>query len=436
MDGVSRRHERLIVTKTYEQARRHHLLVGALVGALVAVGVAAAILAGTSSNSSSPGAITKKCQGQLIRGYCVAPGSNLTGANLKGANLRGANFKGTTLVRTNLTFADLTGVQSGTIAGVPSGLPTNWALRKGYLIGPGANLAGADLSGANLSGLDLAGANLNGANLSAANLDQTNLSQATVVGANLDATILANAKVAGLSSGSLSGVPASLPDQFKVVVGYLVGPQANLRGAGLASANLAGVNLTDADLTWADLTSVRSGKIIGSPAGLPGHWKLVGGFLVGPSANLNGAMLTNVDVTGVEFAKVAMEKIRTLGLTGSPASIPPEWAFTNGYLVGPWADLRGAQLQRAELSNVNLSNVNAVSAKFSYATLTNANLKDGNFTKAILPSVFLNGAKVNKGTDFSGAFLDGTHDLDPGATYSTSTTCSNGLHYGSGGDCP
>jgi uncharacterized protein YjbI with pentapeptide repeats len=432
----ARRHERLTVTKTYEQARRHHLGVGALVGALVAVGVAAAILAGTSSNSSSPGALTKKCQGQIVRGYCVAPGSNLTGANLKGANLRGANFKGTTLVRTNLTFADLTGAQSGTIAGVPSGLPAQWALRKGYLIGPGANLTGANLGGANLSGLNLAGANLNGANLSNANLDQTNLSQATVVGANLDTTILATAKVAGLSSGSLSGVPASLPDQWKVVGGYLVGPQANLKGASLASANLAGVNLADADLTWADLTSVRSGKITGSPSGLPGHWKLVGGFLVGPSADLSQEMFTNIDVTGAEFAKVNMDKIRSSNLTGSPASIPQGWAFTNGYLVGPTADLRGAQLQRAELANVDLSNVNATSAKLSYATMTNANLTDGNFSKANLSSVFLKGATVNKGTDFSGAFLKGTHDLDPGATYSTATTCSNGDRYGSGGDCP
>ena len=82
------------MTKSYEQARRHHLLLGALGGAVVAVGITVAIIAGSSSESSSPGAITSKCKGQIVRGYCIAPGSNLTGANLRGANLRGGKLQG------------------------------------------------------------------------------------------------------------------------------------------------------------------------------------------------------------------------------------------------------------------------------------------------------------------------------------------------------
>jgi uncharacterized protein YjbI with pentapeptide repeats len=294
--------ERSIVTKSYEQARRHHLLLGALAGAVVAVGITIAIVAGTSSDTSSPGALTtKKCQGQLVRGYCVAPGANLTGANLKGANLRGANFMSTTLGKANLAFADLTGVQSGKISGVPSGLPVRWALRRGYLVGPGANLMGANLTGANLSGVDLVGANLKGADLSGANLAQADLSGATVEGATLDGTVLAGAKVSRLASGSITGTPTSLPAEWTVVSGYLVGPGANLRGASLASTNLAGLNLDDVDLTYADLTKVRSGKITGVPS-LPGQWKLVGGYLVGPTADLSRATLTGVDVGGVDFA--------------------------------------------------------------------------------------------------------------------------------------
>lgn len=46
-----------------------------------------------------------------------------------------------------LTNADLTGGSSGGIVGSPSALPTNWLLTQGYLIGPEANLIGANLTG-------------------------------------------------------------------------------------------------------------------------------------------------------------------------------------------------------------------------------------------------------------------------------------------------
>ena len=418
------------MTKSYEQARRHHLLLGALGGAVVAVGITVAIIAGSSSESSSPGAITSKCKGQIVRGYCIAPGSNLTSANLRGANLRGANFKGTTIVKANLSFADLTGVQSGTITGVPSGLPTNWALRKGYLIGLGANLIGAKLAGANLSGLDLARANLRGADLSGANLANANLSEATIEGATLDGTILATAKVVGLSSGSIVGTPASFPNEWKLVGGYLVGPGANLRGAILTSANLGDLSLADADFTWADLKDVRSGGITGTPAGLPGKWKLVGGFLVGPGADLSKATFSGIDVSGVEFAKVNLYGIVSSQLTGTPASLPDKWGFVNGGFVGVGVNLRGVNLRGVDLSGVKANGV-----QLAGANLSNAILSDANFSRANLASVFLTGATVTN-TNFSGANLQGSHDLNKGATYSSSTRCSNGELYGSGGDCP
>jgi uncharacterized protein YjbI with pentapeptide repeats len=48
--------------------------------------------------------------------------------------------------------------------------PPSWGLVDGYLIGPVANLTGADLAGADLSGFTLLDANLTNANLSGANL--------------------------------------------------------------------------------------------------------------------------------------------------------------------------------------------------------------------------------------------------------------------------
>ena len=54
-------------------------------------------------------------------------------------------------------------------------------------------------------------------------------------------------------------------------------------------ANLADANLTDANLTDANLSGVRSGGIIASTSDLSTNWRLTGGYLVGPEANLSGA---------------------------------------------------------------------------------------------------------------------------------------------------
>jgi len=305
----------------------------------------------------------------------------------------------------------------------------------------GQNLSGVNLSGANLAGADLTGADFTGADLTGADLTGSTLNQATVAKAKLGGAKFQGASVVGLQSGGLAiqtiGDLGSAPsDAWSVIGGYLVGPAANLDGASLIGAKLTGANLTSVTLTGADLTGATSGGIIGSPATLPTKWKAAGGFLVGPGADLSSASFRNIDVTGMDFATVTMKRIRTSGLTGSPATLPKGWVFTNSYLVGPWSDLRGAQLQRANLSNANLSNLLATSAKFSYGDMTGADLTDGNFAGAILSSVLMMDAKVNSGTNFSGTFLKGTHDLSPGATYSSTTTCSNGMRYGQGGDCP
>ena len=68
-------------------------------------------------------------------------------ADLRGANLRGANLRGADLYEANLTGANLTGANL-----------------------TGANLYGADLYGANLYGVNLTGVNLYEANLYGANL--------------------------------------------------------------------------------------------------------------------------------------------------------------------------------------------------------------------------------------------------------------------------
>ena len=113
----------------------------------------------------------------------------LSGANLTNANLTNANLSDANLTNADLSGADLFGVRSGGVVGTPNVLPTEWSLRSGYLIGPGANLSGVNLSGMNLSGVNLSGADLRNADLSNAILTNANLSGANLSGANLSGAI-------------------------------------------------------------------------------------------------------------------------------------------------------------------------------------------------------------------------------------------------------
>ena len=105
-----------------------------------------------------------------------------------------------------------------------------------------------DLSGCDLSGRDLSGVSLKGANLSNANLS--------------DAQLMA----------------------------------ADLRHANLSFANLTGARVTAAQLGRANffgaqVTGLYSGQITTMPDGLYG-WELLGGYLIGPGADLDGTTLT------------------------------------------------------------------------------------------------------------------------------------------------
>ena len=172
--------------------------------------------------------------------------ADLTGANLRGADLRDANLTYASLIGTNLEGANLEGANleaadlnkpiTGRLIGVPSRLPEEWFLIKGYLAGPGAYLIRANLTEANLTEANLALANLEGANLEGANL----------TGANLM---------------------------------YAFFTEANLKGANLTEANLTGASIRRADLSGANLTEVISERIIGAPFSLPHGWELIDGCL-------------------------------------------------------------------------------------------------------------------------------------------------------------
>jgi uncharacterized protein YjbI with pentapeptide repeats len=189
-------------------------------------------------------------------------GADLTGADMTAAILNGAVLTDAILTGVNLDAAAfgvpviLSGVRSGGITGQVDQLPPRWRLTGGYLIGPGANLTNAVLSQMDLSDTFLDGANLTNANLSYATL--------TGSGADLTGTTLA-----GVQSGSINSSQLILPTGWQLVVGYIIGPGANLTGANLMDADLTDADLTGANLTGSDLTGVTGAAKYNSATMLP-----------------------------------------------------------------------------------------------------------------------------------------------------------------------
>ena len=263
-------------------------------------------LATSGSISGTPAALTTGWK--LVAGYLAGPGAilvnanfanaDLTNADMTGARLGSANFNHANLTDANLTDAtldavdlnattmtrtNLHGVLSGRIIGTPTVLPANWTLSRGYLLGPSANLAYAqlqctaanyaltcsDLTNADLAGAQLLGANLSGANLTNVNFTNAILTQTTMacihypapndIGpcTNVAGATFAGATLDGLAAKGLLGNPASLPIGWTLISGYLIGPGANLSGASLIGADLHGLNLSHADVSLANLTSAN-----------------------------------------------------------------------------------------------------------------------------------------------------------------------------------
>ena len=304
------------------------------------------------------------------------------------------------------------------------------------------NLSGRNLDGVNLSGADLVGANLRGDSLIGANLRGADLRGARFSLANLTRTNLQGANLSNVLSGSTIGSPR-LPRHWSLVSGYLVGPRADLEGAHLVGAKLEGVDLFDVNLSRADLTGVSSGRVVGNPR-LPASWKLVSGYLVGPSANLAGAHLVGanlslanleganltganlsnanlpgVDATDATFTGANLEHailngatftgVTSGAVTGTP-TLPAGWLLINGYLVGQGANLTGANFTGANFYGANL-----VEANMSGDTLTGVSSGDiqGEFTVKLPNNWEVRGGYlIGPGANLSSANLSGLSLLD------------------------
>ncbi|HEY6786997.1 MAG TPA: pentapeptide repeat-containing protein, partial [Trebonia sp.] len=347
-------------------------------------------------------------------------GADLAGAILKGADLSGANLSGTDLAGaflTDVTSGGVTGSPAPT-------LPTNWTLQGGYLLGPDTNLAGVDLTSLNLAGLDLIGADLAGANLAGRQLSGTNLNEANLTGASINGAQLAGASVIGTHFGAINGTPASLPTNYVIVTvpagnatpgNYLAGPEAyldavdfsgldlskvDLAGANLYVANLSGANLSGADLvsTFLEDTNLTGANLMSANA---------------TNANLSDANLASAILSGTSLTGAELNGVKSGSITGTPASLPLESELVLGYLVGYSADLEGADLAGADLASKYLG-----AANLSDANLSHADLSGTSFTGTSLAGANLTGADLAQ-AGFSGVDLSGANATNANFTLAT-----------------
>ena len=126
-------------------------------------------------------------------------------------------------------------------------------------------------------------------------------------------------------------------------------------------------------------------------------------------SNLTDAVITDSYIGGENFSSANLTGVMGAGLTGIPAALPQGWELIHGYLVGPTANLKGADLGGADLEGLNLSGAQLIGANLVGANLTGVNLAGANWS--------------NDGADNYYPNMDGT------------TICPNGQPYGSGGNC-
>ena len=321
---------------------------------------------------------------------------------------------------------------AASVAGVKPTTAQNCVYR-----GPYANLKSCDLTGTNLSGIDLVDADL-----AHADIEGANLSDGDLAGANLNGAELTGATLAGTSSGYVTGIPAALPTGWEPSGGYLVGPDADLAGANLAGANLDAADLAGADLRGAELAraDLNGADLAGADlsdtdlerANLDGAL-FDGADLEG--GDLAGAELADANMTGADLSSADLDVVVSGGVVGTPGPLPSGWSVTDGYLVGPDADLAGANLSgvrlyAADLSGADLSDADLAAVDLSLAELAGADLAGADLAGADLFETDLTGADLSE-TDLTGADLWGATTT---TTLWSETTCPDGTDSDSDGD--
>ena len=186
------------------------------------------------------------------------------------------------LAQTDLALVtDLAGIKSGGITTDAKSLPSGFQLIGGFLVGPKADLTGADLSNEVLKGVSLQEANLTDAVADHTTVDATtDLTGATLAAAflRLEGTpkLSPNAEVVADDAGNEVVIaPGTYPSQLGT----------KLEDVRIKHASLAGANLTEVDFGNAEFLGTPSSAI-----------NLSGAIVSG--TNFNGAVFTNANLDG------------------------------------------------------------------------------------------------------------------------------------------
>lgn len=370
------------------------------------------LLNATAAGTTMPNAAT------FVRsGYMIGAGVSLAGANFSGSDLSGTTMTGTdvsgvifsnTTTLTNINTGQMKNLTTATLPTVPT-----YIARNGYIVGPRVRLISADLSNQDLSGIQLTSSNLTSANLTNAIITATDISGAIFTSATLTSINSTGGGITGSATATLPTISAAAGGGvWGVRSGYLLGPSAiarsanlstsidlsgiNLRGCDISGANLTNANFVNNDMNLANLTNtvltgvvsigIQNGNSGTSGAAIFGgtsaNYQIRSGFIIGPnvnlasknltgvnlsntylnsavftSTNLTNAILTAADITNTDFTTATFIGIISGQIVSPPpVSLPTNYQFRGGYLVGPSVNLSGADLTNVDLSNVNLSN--------------------------------------------------------------------------------
>ena len=247
---------------------------------------------------------------------------------------------------------------------------------RGYYIG-----AGADLSGANLLGADLRRANLAGADLTGADLSKADLRRADFTGANLTGANLKDAKILSVKfiDANMEGVKLN-----DTTIGRSKLIRANLKGTRLSSTRFFSSDLTEVNLEGAILESVLIGLSKFKNANLK---NVIAEHLIVMSSDFRAA-----DVRGAEFkfSRFTATNLRKLN-------------FQESVLIRPV--FSSSNMQSINLKGLSLKKAVFVKSKLELANLSGADLQEADFTRADLEGTNFTGA-IFKKTDFTDTNLE------------------------------
>jgi uncharacterized protein YjbI with pentapeptide repeats len=249
---------------------------------------------------------------------------------------------------------------------------------------PGVDWLGCNLTGASLTGADLSDADLEGTILDNANLTNANLTSSDLGGAQLNDTSFSGATLTGVQSGDITtlGGSVTLPTDWTLYLGYLLGPGADLVGASFVrlttafgAVDLEGANLTDASFvgTQLDGTDLQDANLTG--------------------ADFTSALLENVNVSGAQFAGADFFQLDLLfdnlssvvPVNGQAASLPQNWTEAGNYFFGPTVYIFGSG-GVADLSGLNLTGADLWAANLLQTSLSGTNLTKADLYGAAIPA--------------------------------------------------